>query len=134
MTSELWAALLGALVGGTISGVAAMAGSVYVHRLELRTTMLIRLYDELLPRSFSKLDAGVEGHATAVDSRREIRRNAYELRRVALIAGRKEAEITNDLISVVNDGEYKHAISILTKLHLHLQHRFQYRQGLWSLR
>lgn len=134
MTSELWAALVGALVGGAISGGSALAGSVYVHRLELRTTMLIRLYDELLPRMYPKLDACSEGRARNDDSHREVRQKAFELRRVALIAGRKEAEITNDLISVVNNGEYKHAITILNKLHLHLQHRFLYRQGLWSLR
>ena len=134
MTSELWAALLGALVGGAISGFSAMAGSVYVHRLQVRTNMLIRLYDEILPKLFLTLDACVKGYGKIDNNHREARRGAFELRRVALIAGHKEAEITSDLISVVNNNEYKHAITILNKLHLHLDHRFRFRQGLWSLR
>jgi hypothetical protein len=50
MDSNLVTALLGAFVGAIGGGVASLADTVIVNRLQLRREMRIRTYDDLLPK------------------------------------------------------------------------------------
>jgi hypothetical protein len=91
--SELRAALIGALVGGLASGLAALGGSVVVERMKLRKTVLIRMYEELLPVveddiAEHKRNKGVERELPGFRAT-PVHRHIEPLERISVMAGRK---------------------------------------------
>jgi hypothetical protein len=80
---DLWAALLGAIVGGLL----ALAGSVLVNRWELRRTARLRMYEELLPKVENETWPRLKwGHAGTV----EFIQSLDALQRASVIAGLNE--------------------------------------------
>jgi hypothetical protein len=54
MTAEMTAALAGAVVGGTLAGVATLGGSIIMNRWQLKRQSRIDIWDGILPQLSSQ--------------------------------------------------------------------------------
>jgi hypothetical protein len=92
-SGQLWAALLGAVVGGVLT----LAGSIVVNRIERRTAGRLRMYDELLPRLRAMhvryAVQQVTGGSAAPTGQDDIAEVVAQLRRASVLAGRDERRI-----------------------------------------
>jgi hypothetical protein len=104
MDSNLVAALLGVRRCHRW-GVASLAGSVIVNRLQLRREMRIRMYDDLLPKlavDFVKTDAGITS-SLAPEIPVEFQLALAEMKRASVIAGRTDAARVEELSRLVSN-------------------------------
>ena len=105
---ELWAGLLGAVVGAIVGGAARLFASLIVERQRVARETRIRMYDELVP---AVLD-GYLGYSAnrrlpeATAESEEFERRIRDLERANLIAGRKDHALTRDLIDVLIAREF----------------------------
>lgn len=84
-----WPPFLAAIVGAGIGGALAFAGGFLASRAEVRRSARVKLYRDLLPPMFAK---------TATTATRFAMTDVDEIRREALIAGRKDYELACALI------------------------------------
>jgi hypothetical protein len=110
-SSGIWVPLLAALLGALVGGVATLTGSVLVKRWELRKTTRIRMYDELLPALFEQYRRIVmtmryfseRGELSPTPPRMDLIEDAGELRRAGVIAGGREAQITERIWTLLRE-------------------------------
>jgi hypothetical protein len=108
--SRVWVPLLSAFLGAIVGGVASLIGSVWVKQWELRKTTRIRMYDELQPALYREfrdwtvtiiqLDRGHE-EGPVPPPTFSFLDHAGELCRAGVIAGGKEAQITDQMWDVI---------------------------------
>lgn len=92
--SELLAAFLGAVVGGILS----LVGSVFVNKMQITTTARMRLYDELLPRLESAIEAHYHPQVREDHMAEEVTPELLEeVRRASAISGRFERKAAHNL-------------------------------------
>jgi signal transduction histidine kinase len=105
-SSELWAALLGALIGGFATAV----GSYILYRMQSKRDIRIQIYDDLIPkvaghwepvrRALRSIDQGA--HRLRVPAPTlELITSLGELRRAGAIVGGAEAQMTSEIRNFV---------------------------------
>jgi hypothetical protein len=100
---ELWAGLLGAVVGAIVGGAATLFASLIVERKKVARETRIRMYGELLPAVVDGF-IGYSGSRIRQESTlasQEYERRLRELERASVIAGRKDHALTRELIDVL---------------------------------
>jgi hypothetical protein len=105
MDGQLQAALVGALVGGLASGLAALFGSVLVNRWQLKKSMRLRVYDELLPKikaerawyDLARADTGDGKPADSEPPSAEFIDRMFALIRAGAIIGGRTAKLTKEI-------------------------------------
>jgi hypothetical protein len=108
--SDVWVALLAALLGAIVGGMATLAASVLVKRWELKKTARIRMYDELMPALYREVrdwsvaivqvDRGYEQEPMPPPTFAFLDRTG-ELHRAGVIAGTKEARISEEMYDTI---------------------------------
>lgn len=94
-----WSTAVVTLVSTAFGGVLAVGGSVWVARREVRRTARIKLYDELLPRIKEQMSGfGLLGGRAGVEGDRPLIKILNEMTRTALLAGKRDHDITRQLI------------------------------------
>jgi hypothetical protein len=105
--SDLWVGLVGIVVGTALS----LSGSVIVNNLQLTKTMRIRLFDELLPRFWrdwvDRRDIFAQQHPDNEEPQVTFRQ-LIDIRRTAIIAGRKDAKLATAVTTIASDREEAH--------------------------
>lgn len=163
--TPVWIPLVAALLGALVGGMASLVASVLVKRWELKKTTRIRMYDELLPAPLEQYRRIVmtmrlfsergEWHPTP--PRMDLLEDARELHRAGVVAGGREAQITERIWTLLhertdyvvglggttlrwepNEPEvirtvYEELESLTDRLHKHLERKLTSRFGLHSL-
>jgi hypothetical protein len=110
--SDVWIPLLAALLGALVGGLLALVGSVLVKRWELKKTTRIRIYDDLLPALYrhysgtsiteALMERGFQISHVPVPTKNFMER-VGELRRAGVVAGWREAQITNQIWDLISE-------------------------------
>jgi hypothetical protein len=89
----------------------SLAGSVIVNNLQLTKTMRIRMYDELLPRFWKdwvdRRDIFAEEHPDDEEPQATFR-ELIDIRRTAIIAGRKDGKLATEVTTIASDRQEAH--------------------------
>lgn len=109
--SDAWVPLLSAMLGALVGGFLALVGSVLVKRWELKKTTRIRMYDELLPAPLEQYRRIVmtmrffseRGEWSPTPPRMDLLEDARELHRAGVIAGGREAQITERIWTLLHE-------------------------------
>lgn len=109
---DVWIPLLAALLGALVGGLLALVGSVLVKRWELKKTTRIRIYDDLLPALYrhysgtsiteALIERGFQISHVPVPTKNFMER-VGELRRAGVVAGWREAQITNQIWDLISE-------------------------------
>jgi hypothetical protein len=108
---DLWAGLLGAMVGAVVGGAATLFASLIVERQRVARETRIRMYDELVPAildgylGYASTRIPAEATDETKEYVREYERLLRELERASVIAGRKDHALTLELINVLIASE-----------------------------
>jgi hypothetical protein len=111
-SSGVWVPLLAALLGAVVGGFASAVGSYVLHLLQLKKTTRIRIYDELLPALFEQYRRIVRAMHVLSQSQEwypappgmNLLEDAGELRRAGIIAGGREAQITERIWTLLSEN------------------------------
>jgi hypothetical protein len=109
--TPVWIPLVAALRGALVGGMATLVASVLVKRWELRKATRILMYDELLPAPLEQYQGIVRamhyfwerGEWSPAPPKMELLEDAGELRRAGLIVGGTEAQITDQIWTLLHD-------------------------------
>jgi hypothetical protein len=129
-SSDVWVPLLSALLGAIVGGATTLVASVLVKRWELKKTTRIRMYDELMPalyREFRPSSIAIvqrgRGHGGLMPPPTfGLLDRAGELHRAGVIAGGKEAQITEEMWdTIVGHVAYGEELNLLWRPYMNHQ-------------